>query len=65
MDHLIYTLVSKMLPNYIACCRSQDLGFKGLNLADKQREQIHLQVVEMNDKCILNLGNRLHMKVPG
>ena len=57
MDHLIYALVSKMLLNYIARCCSQDLGFKGLNLADKQCEQICLQAVEMNAKHIHNLSN--------
>ena len=46
-----------MLPDYIARCRSQDLGFKGLNLAEKRREQIRLQGAEMNAERIHNLGN--------
>ena len=56
MDHLIYALVSDMLPNYVACCDSQDLGFKGPNLAEKRREEIRLQATEMNAKRIHNIG---------
>ena len=40
MDHLIYALVSNMLPHYVARCDSQDLGFKGPNLAEKQRKEM-------------------------
>ena len=45
-----------MLPHYIAWCHSQDLGFKGPNLAEKQHEQIHFQAVDMNANCIHELG---------
>jgi hypothetical protein len=33
MDHLIHTLIIDMLPDYIARYDSQDMGFKGPNLA--------------------------------
>jgi hypothetical protein len=52
-----------MLPYYIAHCHSQDLGFKGPNLAKKRHMQICLQAVEMNAKCIQNLGSdRFYME---
>ena len=57
MDHLIYALVSNMLPHYVARCDSQDLGFKGPNLAKKRHEEIHLQAAEMNAKHIHNLSS--------
>ena len=45
-----------MLPHYITRCHSQDLGFKGPNLAEKRCEQIRVQAAEMNAECIHKLG---------
>ena len=51
-----------MLPHYIARCHSQDLGFKGPNLAEKRREQIRVQAADMNADCIRELGgDRFHV----
>ena len=63
MDHLIYALVSNMLPHYVARCDSQDLGLKGPNLAKKQCKENRLQAVEMNTEHIHNLGgDRFHVE---
>ena len=63
MDLLIYALVSNMLPRYVAHCDSQNLGFKGPDLAEKQREEIHLQVAEVNAERIHNLSsNHFHVE---
>ena len=63
MDHLIYVLVSVMLPHYVTRCDSQDLGFKGPNLAEKRHKEIRLQAVEMNAKHIHNLsGDHFHVE---
>ena len=35
INHLVHVLIIDMLPHYIARCHSQDLGFKGPNLAEK------------------------------
>ena len=52
-----------MLPNYVARCDSQDLGFKGPNLAEKRREEIRLQATEMNAERIHNIGgDRFHVE---
>ena len=52
-----------MLPHYVTRCDSQDLGFKGPNLAEKRRKEIRLQAAEMNAKHIHNLGgDRFHVE---
>ena len=56
MDHLIHTLVNDMLPNKVACHNSQDLGFKGSNLAKKRRGQLHAWAPEMDANSIHSLG---------
>ena len=56
MDHLIHTLVNDMLPNYIACHNSQDLVFKGSDLAEKWHGQLHARAPEMDTDSIHSLG---------
>jgi hypothetical protein len=46
-----------MLLYYNTHCHSQDLGFKGPNLAEKQHEEICLQAVQMNANGIHNLSS--------
>ena len=51
-----------MLPHYIARCHSQDLGFKGPNLAEKRRVQIRVEAADMNADRIHKLGgDRFHV----
>ena len=61
MDHLIHTLIVDMLPDYVAHYNSQDLGFKGSNLAEKRRSQLRARAPEMDAKSIHSLSNdRFH-----
>ena len=55
MDHLIYTLVSDVILYYVTCSHSQNLGFKGPDLAEKRHKEIRLQAGEMNAVQIHNL----------
>ena len=65
----------EMLPHYVTHCHSQDLGFKGPNLAEKRREKIRLQAAGNEHQVhpqprqwrslLRGIGNRLHTEVPG
>ena len=44
-----------MVPYYITCSNSQDLGFQGPDLAEKRGEKIHLQAVDINAEWIHKL----------
>ena len=57
VDHLIHTLVTMMLPSYTICHIHQELGFEGLNLANKQCKELLMQTPEMNTTCVHDLGD--------
>ena len=57
VDHLIHTLVTMMLPSYTIHHIHQELGFEGLNLANKQCKELLMQTPEMNTTCVHDLGD--------
>ena len=56
-DHLIHTLVTVMLPSYVIHHIHQELGFEGLNLANKWHKELLMQTLEMNTMCVCDLGD--------
>ena len=46
-----------MLPDYVARHNSQDLGFKGSDLAEKRRGQLRARAPEMDADSIHSLCN--------
>ena len=57
VDHLIHTLVTMLLPSYTIHHIHQELGFEGLNLANKQCKELLMQTPEMNTTCVHDLGD--------
>ena len=52
-----------MLPDYVARHNSQDLGFKGSDLAEKRRGQLRARAPEMDADSIHSLGgDRFHVQ---
>jgi hypothetical protein len=57
-------LIVDMLLDYVAHYDSQELGFKGSNLAEKWHGQLHVWAPEMDAKSIHSLGkDRFHMQL--
>lgn len=57
VDHLVHTLVTVMIPSYAIHHVRQELGFEGLNLADKRRKELLARTPEINASCICTLGD--------
>jgi hypothetical protein len=55
-DHLVHTLVTVMLPSYMIHHVRQELGFEGLNLAEKHRKELLVRTLEINTVNIHDLG---------
>ena len=52
-----------MLPDYVARSDSQDMGFKGYDLAKQRRNQLRAWAPEIDAECIHNLGDdRFHVQ---
>jgi hypothetical protein len=55
-DHLVHTLVTVMLPSYVIHHVCQELGFEGLNLAEKHCKELLVRTLEINTANIHDLG---------
>lgn len=59
-DRLVYTLLVDMHPYYETRCRSQELGFSSLNLAQKRCKEILMKNLEINADSIRALGDNCY-----
>jgi hypothetical protein len=62
VDHLIHTLVKKMLPTYEDYHKWQRLGMQGLNLANKHWKEILMRAPETPLDWIKEI-NKSHVEI--
>ena len=56
-NHLVYTLVVKMVLYYENCHHCQELGFHGPNLAQKRLKEIHVRTPEVKADSVHTQGD--------